>query len=230
MNTRRERPSVCRIAEIRQATGTPYTVGGHMPIYKSAPAFAPHDRMELRPGRPSFETMTRTLTILVVLSTFLAGTLRPAGAGQTAPVIRNPGVRAQVTAVGGSTNAVVAGQTLDSAGAPLPFVPVRIRNLDTAEIVGQSTSNHLAEFSFLVPGGPTYVVELIEKKGGQVLAVSPAVTTKAGEAVGVIVKLPAKLPTMAGFFGNTAAAILSAASAAGITAVTATGNPVTPEQ
>lgn len=208
----------------------PYTIGGHAPIHRSTPAFAPHDRKERRTGRPAFDAMTaRTLTILMVLSTFVAGTLRPAGADQKAPVIRTPGLRAQVATVGG-TNAIVAGQTQDSAGAPLQFARVRIRNLDTGAIVGQSTSSHLGEFSFLVPGDATYVVEMIDKKGGQVLAVSPAVTTKTGEAVGVIVKLPAKLPTMAGFFGNTAAAILSAASAAGITAVTATGNPVTPEQ
>jgi hypothetical protein len=135
-----------------------------------------------------------------------------------------------VTTNARSTNAVVAGQTLDSVGAPLPFATVRVRNLDTGAIVQQSTSSHLGEFSFVVPGGSTYIVELIDKKTGQVLAVGPAVSVEAGEAVGVIVKLPAKLPTLAGFFGNTAAAILSAAAAAGITAVTASGDPVTPEQ
>lgn len=181
-------------------------------------------------GQTSKTMNHRTLTTLVVLSTLLDGTLRPAVAGQNAPVVRNPGLRAQVAAVDRSTNAVIAGQTVDAAGAPLPFVPVRVRNLDTGAIVSQSTSSHLGEFSFIVPGGATYVVEMIDKRTGQVLAVGPAVTTKAGEAVGVIVKLPAKLPTLAGFFGNTAATILSAAAAAGITAVTATGNPVTPEQ
>ena len=180
----------------------------------------------------------RTLTVLVLSSALLVGTLRPAGAGQTAgagqkgSVTRSSVLRAQVTTADGTgrtTNAVVAGQTLDAAGGPLPFARVRVRNLDTGAIVQQSTSSHIGEFSFVVAGGPTYVVELIDKQTGQVLAVGPAVTVKAGEAVGVVVKLPAQLPTLAGFFGNTAAAILSAASAAGITAVTA-GNPITPEQ
>jgi hypothetical protein len=112
----------------------------------------------------------------------------------------------------------------------MPFVPVRVRNLDTGVIVNRATSNHLGEFSFVVPGGATYVVEATDGKTGQVLAVGPAVSVRTSEAAGVIVRLPAKLPTAAGFFGNAAAAVLSAAAAAGITAVTSTGSPVTPER
>jgi len=186
---------------------------------------------------PYFEAMNhRTITIFVASFVFLGGTLRPAGADQTAgagqkgSVTPSPVPRAQVTTAGRTTNAVVAGQTQDAAGGPLPFARVRVRNLDTGAIVQQSTSNHIGEFSFVVPGGPTYVVEMTDKQTGQVLAIGPAVTVRTGEAVGVIVKLPAKPPTLAGFFGNTAAAILSAASAAGVTAVTAAGNPITPEQ
>ena len=178
----------------------------------------------------------RTLPILVVSSAILLGALRPVDAVQaTGPAQKGPGTqtplgRAHMTRTGRSTNAVVAVQTQDSTGAPLPFASIRIRNLDTGAIVQRSTSSYLGEFSFVVPGGSTYVVELFDKRTGQVLAVGPAVTVNAGEAVGVIVKLPARLPTLAGFFGNAAGAILSAAAAAGITAVTATGDPVTPEQ
>ena len=172
----------------------------------------------------------RRFTLLILLPTLLTGSAVPTRAGQNIPGSRGPVQRTQTIRVEGSTNAVVAGQTLDAFGAPLPFVPVRIRNLDTGVVIDQSTSNHLAEFSFLVPGEATFIVEAIEKKTSRVLAVGPAVSVKAGEAVGVIVQLPAKRQTLAGFFGNTAAAILSAAAAAGITAVTSTGNPVTPEQ
>jgi hypothetical protein len=155
----------------------------------------------------------RRFPVLILLPTLLMGSLVPARAAQKAS----------------GHNAVVAGQTLDARGAPLPFVPIRIRNLDNGMVVSHSTSTHLAEFSFLVPAEATYIVEAFERQTGQVLAVGPAVSVKAGEAVGIIVQLPAKRQTFAGFFGNTAAAILSAAAAAGITAVT-TGNPVTPEQ
>jgi hypothetical protein len=201
----------------------------------ASPAEAPGRGVERRLARS--EAMNhRALTTLFVSSAILLGTLRPVGAVQaTGPAqkgsaTRTPLIRAQVTSNRGNTNAVVAGQTLDSTGAPLPFASIRIRNLDTGAIVQRSTSSYLGEFSFVVPGGSTYVVELVDKRTGQVLAVGPAVTVNAGEAVGVIVKLPAKLPTLAGFFGNAAGAILSAAAAAGITAVTATGDPVTPEQ
>ena len=171
----------------------------------------------------------RMLTISVLLPSLLVGALVPGFAGQKKSTQKSI-PHTQATSVAGATNSIVAGQTVDATGAPSSFIPVRFRNLNDGLVVGQSTSSHLAEFSFVVPGGAIYIVEAFDSKTGRVLAVGPVVSVEACEAVGVIVQLPGKSQTFAGFFGNTAAAILSAAAAAGITAVTSTGNPVTPEQ
>lgn len=171
----------------------------------------------------------RRLTILAALTVAFAGTLQPPLAGQKVAAPATPSVR-NTAKVSGNTNSVVVGHVLDALRAPVSFASVRLRNLDTAVLVDRTTSNHVGEFSFLVPGGPTYIAELIDKNSGRVLAVSQAVTVEAGETAAVIIQLPAQLPTLAGFFSNTAAAILSAAASAGIVAVEAPGQPVTPEK
>ena len=173
----------------------------------------------------------RLLTILIVLTTvILAGGLEPLGAGQRIPsVVGSPVRRSLSNAAADSTSAVVAGQVLNSDRTPLAFARVRLRNLDSGAVIDKTSADHLGEFSFLVVSRGNYVAELFDD-ADRVVAAGEALTVEAGQTIGTLILLPARLPSFAGLFGNSAGAIMSAAAGAGITAVTATGQPLSPEQ
>ena len=176
-------------------------------------------------------TNRRSLNVLVFLSAVLvAGVRGPLSAGQQTPAsLTRPTVaRAAGTATGGSTIAVITGHALNGDRAPLPFARVRLRNLDNGAIVAKTSADHVGEFSFLVPSGGTYIAELVDESD-DILAAGDVLTVVAGQTVGTLIMLPAKPPSLAGLFGNSAAAIVSAAAGAGITAVT-TGQPLSPEK
>ena len=172
----------------------------------------------------------RLLTVLVVLMAILvAGLLEPVTAGQQiAPVVTSTARRSVVTAAR-STMGVIAGQALNADRTPLAFARVRLRNLDSGAIIDKTAADHLGEFSFLVPSRGNYVAELFDA-ADRVLAVGEAVRVEAGQTVGTLLLLSARTASFGGLFGNSAAAIVSAAAGAGITAVTATGQPLSPEQ
>lgn len=174
----------------------------------------------------------RFLTVLVVpIVVIVAGVLEPLGAGQRIPSAVGSTVRRSLSnAAASSTSGVVAGQVLNSdRRSPVAFARVRLRNLDSGAVMDKTSADHLGEFSFLVVSRGNYVAELFDNTD-RVVAAGEALTVEAGQTVGTLILLPAQLPSFAGLFGNSAAAIVSAAAGAGITAVTATGQPLSPEQ
>jgi len=172
-----------------------------------------------------------SLTVLVILTFVLAmGAIEPVGAGQQTPSTFGSKIRRELgRAPGTSANSVVAGQVLTADHRPLPFARVRLRNLDRRAVVERTSTNHRGEFSFLVSDRGSYVVELLDQKD-RVVAVGLVLTVEAGETVGTLVLLPAYPLSFADLFGNSAGAIMSAAAGAGITAVSTTGAPVSPEK
>jgi hypothetical protein len=86
--------------------------------------------------------------------------------------------------------------------APLPNFRVHVRNANTGDLAGSTTSNQAGQFSFggLPPG--SYVVEIVDA-AGKVVGLSPALTVAAGSTVTVTV-------------GATAAGALAAASGGGL--------------
>ena len=86
--------------------------------------------------------------------------------------------------------------------APLPGYRVQVRNANTGELAGSTTSNQAGQFSFgsLQPGN--YVVEIVDA-AGKVVGLSPSLTVAAGSTVTVTV-------------GATAAGALAAASGGGL--------------
>lgn len=170
------------------------------------------------------------LTILIVLIAVIVAGIDPIHAGQKAPNGISSAVRRSLnSAVAGSTTAVIAGQALNSDRTPFAFARVRLRNLDSGAVIDKTSADHLGEFSFLVVSRGNYVAELFDATD-RVVATGEPLTVEAGQTVGTLILLPAQLPSFAGLFGNSAAAIVSAAAGAGITAVTATGQPLSPEQ
>ena len=63
-----------------------------------------------------------------------------------------------------------------------------------------------------------YVVEVADQ-AGRVVAVGDIVTPNAGEVAASVVSLPSRLPALAGLFGETASAVISAATGTGLTVV-----------
>lgn len=173
----------------------------------------------------------QSLTVLVVLiAAIVAGVFEPLSAGQQIPSLTNPTARRSIANAAGGSTSVIAGLVLHAdRTTPVAFARVRLRNLDNGAVIDKTSADQLGEFSFLVLAPGNYVSELFDDTG-HVLAAGEALRVEAGRTVGTLIVLSARLPSFAALFGNSAAAIMSAAAGAGITAVTATGQPLSPEQ
>jgi hypothetical protein len=110
---------------------------------------------------------------------------------------------------------------------PVAGVRLRLRNLDTGTIVGQTVSAGNGTFSFAAPEPGLYLVEALEDDGG-VRAVSEPVALTNSPAITTVV-LPAVKEGIA--FSTAAALLLAAGSIAGI-AIVVPGTPdvVSPER
>jgi len=127
---------------------------------------------------------------------------------------------------GGALNGVA--QSPDKA--PLPNFRVNVRNANTGELAGTTTSNQAGQFSFgsLPPGN--YVVEIVDATG-RVVGLSPSISVAAGSTVMVTVGATAAGAITAASGGGlsllglgplASVAVAGAASAAAVTAVVAT--------
>ena len=169
----------------------------------------------------------RSLTgLIITLAVVAAGIPEPLRAGQQS--VPGSTLHGGLSA-GRTTASVIAGQATDANGGPLAFAHVRLRDLDSGAVVSQTNADHIGEFTFLVGSRGNYMAELFDDRG-DVLAVGDPLIVEAGQTVGTLIILPSRIPSLAALFGNSAAAIVSAAAGAGITAVSATGAPLSPEQ
>jgi hypothetical protein len=120
--------------------------------------------------------------------------------------------------------------TRDEPPKPVKGVTVRARD-DGGRIVGTQRTDLAGHFAFEFEHAGSYFVEVVDDSG-RVLAIEDvgrvAVTVEPGQHSTVILRLPGRQP--AGAWASTAATILGAASAAGIGAFAASGQPASPEQ
>jgi hypothetical protein len=143
------------------------------------------------------------------------------------------GVRAQTPGEG--RNAVHAAPAAASVGSitgaawktdttPYALARLRLRNVDTGRGVARAQADTDGVFRFAnIDPGP-YVVELVTEHD-RVLAISDLLAVSPGRDVATVVRLSAKAPWYGGFFGNAAAAVISAASTLGVTARGSNGQP-----
>src|SRR5215203_714684 len=114
--------------------------------------------------------------------------------------------------------------------APLPNFRVHVRNANTGELSGSTTSNQAGQFSFtsLEPGN--YVIEIVDASG-KVVGLSPSLSVAAGSTLTVTVGATAAGALAAASGGGlsllglgplASVAVAGAASAAAVTAVVAT--------
>ena len=121
-------------------------------------------------------------------------------------------------------NLIAAGRAIAQAGAisgvasvdgkPLANVTVRLRNVDTGQLVGNSTANAQGEFSFTGLGPGNFVVETVSANG-TILGTSTviALTAAAMVATGVSVGTSAAALAAAGGVGAATVGVGAAAGA-----------------
>lgn len=121
----------------------------------------------------------------------------------------------------------VSGTAWNADNSPVPNALIRLRDLTTGRIVLGVEADAAGRFGFDPVPAASYVVELVDGAGtvravGQMFSVGP------GETVATFVRLRSSDRWFAGFFGNAAAAALSAAGSLGLTAVGDGVQPASP--
>jgi hypothetical protein len=156
--------------------------------------------------------------MVAVAALLLAVTANPVATAQ-APTSPQPS--AAPTAM---TSGVVIGTAWRGDTQPYPQPRIRLRNVATGRTVARTIGDAQGRFQFERVEPNAYVVELVSGDD-KVLAVSDLFGVPSGGQVSTVVRLSSKAPWAAGFFGNAAAAAISAASAIGVTAIGSSGTP-----
>jgi hypothetical protein len=124
----------------------------------------------------------------------------------------------------------LSGVAQSSDKAPLPNFRIQVRNANTGELKGSTTSNQAGQFLFASLDPGYYVVELVDA-AGKVVGLSPALLVSSGSTVTVTVGATAAGALSNGTGGGlsllglgplASVAVVGAASAAAVTAVVAT--------
>jgi hypothetical protein len=126
------------------------------------------------------------------------------------------------------TAAVVRGVVWKADNSPFPNPKVRLRNLHSGRVEASAVGTEVGQFNFSQVEGGTYLVELVDDNG-KVIAVGQTFRVDSGDTIATFVRLPAPQSWYSGVFGNTAAAVLAAASSAGLTAIGTQAPPASPQ-
>ncbi len=156
--------------------------------------------------------------------------LHPAAAGQRVQAPPRAVVRPNARVA--TTLAHITGMviTRDEPPKPVAQAQVRVRTL-AGRVVATTTSDKTGAFSFMLAEAGSYYVELVDE-AGRVLAVEDVgqatVSVGPGYTSTTILRIPTRQPS--GLWGSTAKTMLGAATAAGLGAFTAPGQPASPER
>ena len=138
-----------------------------------------------------------------------------------------PGVLAQSERAAGAAR--ITGGVWDAGDRGVGGVGVRLRNVTTGDIQASMRTDNAGQFLFQGVDAGSYVVEVVNGNG-TIAAVGQSFAVGAGESVATFVRLGPKVPLMAGFFSNAAAAAVATAASLGVTAITPAGQNISPGQ
>jgi hypothetical protein len=163
--------------------------------------------------------------VAIVLSSTLVLQAVPVLVAQAIPQARARAARALAApgALGGTPQApplgAITGMAQNTAGEVLPRYSVHVRNLQTGQLVGTTTSNAEGAFSFanLVPGN--YVIELVNS-ANLVVGTSASIAVGAGATSSAAVALAAGTAAVAGGAGGGLTTVLIVAGIAGAAGIT----------
>lgn len=141
----------------------------------------------------------------------------------SAPLFAAPlGTRAAFRAQ--AQTGAINGTATGSQGQTLASYTVRVRNVDTGQLAGSTTSNTAGSFSFTGLSPANYVVEIVDQ-AGNIIGTSSSIALAAGAAVTVTVgatALAAAAVAAAGgtaFFASTAGIVTAVAAAGAVTGI-----------
>jgi hypothetical protein len=147
--------------------------------------------------------MHRVLALALVVS--MAGTpsVFAAGAAQ-APV-----------------NSSMSGSVKTMSGRSIANATVRLRDLETGQLAGTTTSDAAGQFSFPGLAAGSFTVEIVNASG-EIIGSSAPISVEPGQAItGVVVSTTESSKKKGAFFTSTAGLIAIAASGAAVAGVTA---------
>jgi hypothetical protein len=127
------------------------------------------------------------------------------------------------------TAGAILGSVWDASNTGVPDVMVRLRNVSTGRINATVHTNEAGQFTLQNIEGGNYVLEVLNSSG-RVVAVGHPFAVAPGETIATFVRLGTKVPWFAGFFGNAATALSTAAASVGVTAIAPTGVAASPTQ
>ena len=163
--------------------------------------------------------MPRTLLIAVGVLSISAMSFAQGAAGAAASKLL-PGTRAGVLSS-------VQGNAMSGSNSALTDTIVRLRDVRYGRVLSTVTTDKQGMFVFRGVDPGNYVVEVMNSNN-TVLASSQMLSVSPGEAVSALVKLPFRIPPLAGLLGNssqtTAQAVSTAAQA--VTAAATSSNTV----
>jgi len=149
----------------------------------------------------------------------------PARAPKSAKAVSQP------SAAPAGVRAVITGRVVDVNANPVPNVPVRLRNLQVNAVEQSLNADKKGEFTFVAQPDIPYLVEVLDQND-RIISVGEVLIPHTGEVAATLLKIPARIPTVAGIFGETAGSIISTAAGMGITAIQSTvpDPPLSPER
>lgn len=118
--------------------------------------------------------------VAIALSSTLILQVGPLMAAPAGPGTSAGGVRAPVA------TGVITGTVLSSAGQTLPNYTVRLRNIQTGQLVGTTKTDPAGRFSFPGLSPANYIVEVVNP-GGAIVGSSAVVAVAAGTSDAVTV-------------------------------------------
>jgi hypothetical protein len=169
------------------------------------------------PAMMSRNTLARAAAIGLIV---IPAGVRPTAQTQATP----PSVSRAAVSNAGS----VVGSAWNADNSGIPGARLRLRNVSTGKIAASAIADQLGQFRFDAAPG-SYLIELVDEST-KLLAVGQVFTISQGETVATFVRLGTKLPWIAGFFSNAAAAAITAAAAEGVTALAPVARPVSRKQ
>jgi hypothetical protein len=123
------------------------------------------------------------------------------------------------------TITTILGSAWTADNQPISQARLRLRNVITGRVEATTVANDAGQFSFERVEGGSYLVELVNE-AGKVQVAGHVFTIAPGETVATFVRLAARVPWFANFFGNSISAVSSTAASEGITALAPVARPV----
>jgi hypothetical protein len=154
----------------------------------------------------------------------VAGTPMLAATDPVTPAPVGASVGTRIGGAVGSRATSIVGVAWNADNTPIAAARVRLRNVVTGRVAMSIVADEAGQFTFTGIENGSYLIELVNE-GDKILTVGQTFTIAPGDTVATFVRLGAKAPWYNGFFKNAAAAVASAAAAAGVTAIAPEAKP-----